>query len=159
MNALRQLGRAYQTASLGFLLYKLVTLAVNALAFRVLRPCPPMSAPVLTAPSVSILVPARDEAANLPHTLPRLLAQTNASQGLLEVLVLNDQSGDDTARIAADLMAGVSGARLLSGQPRPPGWHGKPWACMQLAQAARGEVLIFTDADVCWEPGTLASLL
>ena len=159
MNALRQLGRAYQTASLGFLLYKLVTLAVNALAFRVLRPCPPMSAPVLTAPSVSILVPARDEAANLPHTLPRLLAQTNASQGLREVLVLNDQSGDDTARIAADLMADVPGARLLSGQPRPPGWHGKPWACMQLAQAARGEVLIFTDADVCWEPGTLASLL
>ena len=162
MNALRQLGRAYQTASLGFLLYKLVTLAVNALAFRVLRPRSPM--PAAAAPSVSILVPARDEAANLPHTLPRLLAQagtdqTGTIQGALEVLVLDDQSGDDTARIAADLMAGVPGARLISGQPRPPGWHGKPWACMQLAQAASGEVLIFTDADVCWAPGTLASLL
>ena len=151
MSALRQLGRAYQTASLGFLLYKLVTLAVNALAFRVLRPCPPMTA---AAPSVSILVPARDEAANLPHTLPRLL-----TQGAHEVLILDDQSGDDTARIAAELMAGVPGARLLCGQPRPPGWHGKPWACMQLAWAASGEVLIFTDADVCWEAGTLASLL
>ncbi len=150
MSALRQLGRAYQTASLGFLLYKLVTLAVNALAFRVLRP----RSPVPAAPSVSILVPARDEAANLPHTLPRLLMQ-----GAHEVLILDDQSGDGTARIATDLTAGVPGARLLSGQPRPPGWHGKPWACMQLAQAASGEVLIFTDADVCWEAGTLASLL
>lgn len=160
MSVLRQLGRAYQTASLGFLLYKLATLAVNALAFRVLRVRPPAPA----APSVSILVPARDEASNLPHTLPRLLAQTRINQagtdqGKLEVLVLDDQSGDDTARIAAELMAGVLGARLLAGQPRPPGWHGKPWACMQLARAASGEVLIFTDADVCWEAGTLASLL
>ena len=78
MSALRQLGRAYQTASLGFLLYKLVTLAVNALAFRVLRPRSPM--PAAAAPSVSILVPARDEAANLPHTLPRLLAQAGIQQ-------------------------------------------------------------------------------
>ena len=157
MSALRQLGRAYQTASLGFLLYKLVTLAVNALAFRVLRPR--SEVPAAAAPSVSILVPARDEAANLPHTLPRLLAQAEGIQGTLEVLVLDDQSGDDTAHIAAGLMAGVPGARLLAGQPRPPGWHGKPWACMQLGQAASGEVLIFTDADVCWEAGTLASLL
>ncbi|XLE20000.1 glycosyltransferase family 2 protein [Deinococcus radiomollis] len=147
---MRPLGRAYQTASLGFLLYKLGTLAVNALAFPVLK----ASSPLPAAPTVSILVPARDEAGNLPHTLPRLL-----SQGASEVLVLDDASTDDTARIAAELCAGVPGARLLSGQPRPPGWHGKPWACMQLGQAATGEVLIFTDADVCWQPGTLNALL
>ncbi len=147
---LRPLGRAYQTAALGFLLYKLGTLAVNALAFPVLRPRPPPPA----APRVSLLVPARDEAHNLPHTLPRLLAQHAH-----EVLVLDDASSDDTARIARELCAGIPGARVISGQPRPPGWHGKPWACLQLGQAATGEVLIFTDADVCWETGTLDSLL
>ena len=142
--------RAYQTAALGFLLYKLGTLAVNALAFAVLRPRPPLPA----APRVSILVPARDEAYNLPHTLPRLL-----TQGAHEVLILDDGSSDDTARIARELCTDIPGAGVISGQPRPPGWHGKPWACLQLGQAASGEVLIFTDADVCWESGTLNSLL
>lgn len=155
MSAGRQLGRAYRTASLGFLLYKLLTLSVNALAFPVLKASPPLPA----APTVSLLVPARDEALNLLHTLPRLLSQIGDAQGALEVLILDDASTDDTARIAAELCAGIPGARLLSGLPRPPGWHGKPWACMQLGQAATGEVLIFTDADVCWQPGTLNALL
>ncbi|WP_407569269.1 glycosyltransferase [Deinococcus altitudinis] len=160
MSAWRQLGRAYQTAALGFLIYKLGTLSVNALAFPVLRPRPPLPA----APRVSILVPARDEALNLPHTLPRLLAQiggiqNGGAQSAVEVLILDDASSDDTARIAADLCAGLAGARVLSGLPRPPGWHGKPWACMQLGRAAAGDVLIFTDADVCWEAGTLNALL
>jgi glycosyltransferase involved in cell wall biosynthesis len=150
MKAARAFERAYRTASLGFLLYKLCTLAVNALTFPVLK----ASSPLPAAPTVSILVPARDEALNLPHTLPRLL-----SQGALEVLILDDASTDDTARIAAELCAGVPGARLITGLPRPPGWHGKPWACMQLAREAKGEVLIFTDADVCWQPGTLNALL
>ena len=150
MKALHAAGRAYQTATLGFLLYKLGTLAVNALTFPVLRPRPPAPA----GPAVSLLLPARDEAHNLPHTLPRLL-----SQGAAEVLILDDGSSDDTARIAAELCAGLPGARVIRGLPRPPGWHGKPWACMQLGQAATGDLLIFTDADVCWESGTLASLL
>ncbi len=153
--AWRQLGRAYRTASLGFLLYKLLTLSVNALAFPVLKASPPLPA----APTVSLLIPARDEASNLLHTLPRLLGQIGDTQGGLEVLILDDASTDDTARIAADPCAGIPGARVISGLPRPPGWHGKPWACMQLGRAATGEVLVFTDADVCWQPGTLNALL
>ncbi len=150
MRAGKALGRAYQTASLGFLLYKLATLTVNALTFPVLRARSPLRA----APTVSLLVPARNEAATLPHTLPRLLAQ-----GALEVLVLDDQSSDDTARLAAELCRNVPGARVIAGAPLPDGWHGKPWACMQLGQQARGEVLIFTDADVSWQPGALNALL
>ena len=150
MSARHHLGRAYRTAALGFLLYKLGTLAVNALAFPVLRPRPPLPAP----PTVSLLVPARDEAHTLAHTLPRLLAQ-----GAHEVLVLDDHSADDTARVAGALCAPVPGARVIAGEALPAGWHGKPWACMQLGRAATGEVLIFTDADVCWEPGTLNALL
>lgn len=169
MKALHAALRAFQTASLGFLLYKLTVLAVNAAAFPVLkrraddasgdaRPVQPVPTSPRgeerPPPAVSILVPVRDEAHNLPHTLPRLLMQ-----GAHEVLILDDQSSDDTARLAAELCAGIPGARVIAGQPRPPGWHGKPWACLQLGQAATGEVLMFTDADVCWEVGTLDALL
>ncbi|GGJ89544.1 hypothetical protein GCM10008939_36910 [Deinococcus aquiradiocola] len=144
------LRRAYPTAALGFLLYKLGTLAVNALTFPVLRARPRIAA----GPRVSILVPARNEALNLPHTLPRLLRQ-----GAAEVIVLDDRSSDGTGPVAAALTLGVPGARVIPGTPRPAGWHGKPWACLQLARAALGDVLIFTDADVCWEDGTLNALL
>ncbi|GGR37071.1 glycosyltransferase [Deinococcus ruber] len=139
--------RALEQARLGFLLYRLATLTVNLLAFPVLRLRPRVPA----APSVSILVPARDEVLNLPHTLPRLLAQRGEG---VEVLLLDDASSDGTGDLARQL-----GATVLTGKPLPSGWHGKPWACWQLAQAARGEVLIFTDADVSWETGTLNALL
>ncbi|ULH16888.1 glycosyltransferase family 2 protein [Deinococcus sp. KNUC1210] len=139
--------RALEQARLGFLLYRLAALTVNLLAFPVLRLRPPLPA----APSVSILVPARDEAFNLPHTLPRLLAQRGEG---VEVLLLDDGSSDGTGDLARQL-----GAKVLEGQPLPPGWHGKPWACWQLAQAARADILIFTDADVSWETGTLNALL
>ncbi|MFC6749883.1 glycosyltransferase [Deinococcus aquaticus] len=98
---------------------------------------------------MSILIPARDEAHNLPRTLPGVLAQ-----GAFEVLVLDDGSGDGTADVARRL-----GARVLTGEPRPDGWNGKPWACQQLLRAARSEVLIFTDADVDWHAGALGGLL
>ncbi|WP_261664540.1 glycosyltransferase [Deinococcus sp. Marseille-Q6407] len=124
------------------------TLLVNAVTFPRLsgkmRPATPGS-----LPEVSLLVPARNEAQNLPRTLPRLLRQ-----GAGEVLVLDDGSSDGTAEVARRL-----GAQVISGQPLPPGWRGKPWACQQLAGAARGERLIFTDADVTWEDGALAALL
>jgi glycosyltransferase involved in cell wall biosynthesis len=99
---------------------------------------------------VSLLVPARDEADNLPATLPGL-----AAQGVGEVLVLDDHSSDGTAAVAA----GVDGVKVLTGAPLPPGWLGKAWALHQLAEAARGDWLVFTDADVSWEPGAVAAFL
>ncbi|MBB5236208.1 glycosyltransferase [Deinococcus budaensis] len=142
---LLDLARAYRLTALGFFGYKAATLLVNALTYPRLspQPLPP------GRPRVSLLVPARDEAHNLPRTLPGLLAQ-----GADEVLVLDDGSRDGTAEVAARL-----GARVLRGQPLPPGWHGKPWACQQLGEAASGEVLIFTDADVEWQPGALGAVL
>ncbi|MCY1702995.1 glycosyltransferase [Deinococcus sp. SL84] len=122
------------------------TLLVNAATFPHLRrpagPPPDLS-------GVSLLVPARDEAHNLPGTLPGLLRQ-----GAGEVIVLDDGSRDGTAELARSL-----GARVIAGQPLPPGWRGKPWACQQLGAAASGSVLVFTDADVTWQPGALAALL
>jgi glycosyltransferase involved in cell wall biosynthesis len=132
-----------------FLLLRLLSLLHNLLRFPRLtpRPTPPR-------PSASLLVPARNEAENLKRTLPSLLGQ-----GALEVLVLDDSSEDHTAAVALALGQGHPGFRLLQGQPLPPGWTGKNWACWQLAQEARGEVLVFTDADVRWEAGALGGLL
>lgn len=100
-------------------------------------------------PMVSVLVPARNEAHSLAGTLPALL---RSAYPALEVLVLDDASEDDTARIAEDCAAASHRLRLLRGEPLPEGWLGKAWACHQLAGAARGEILVFCDADVTVQP-------
>ncbi len=137
--------------ALAFLGAQLVVLAVNAVSFPHLRPAPADRA--LRA-RTSLLVPARDEAINLPETLPALLAQ-----GAGEVVVLDDGSTDGTAAILAAIAARHPELRVLTGLPLPAGWIGKSWACTQLAAAARGEVLVFTDADVHWRPGSLDAVL
>lgn len=137
-------GFLYNHLTRAFFTYKAATFLHNLLAFPRLRP-----APTPDAPRVSLLIPARNEAVNLKCNLPGVL-----EQGAYEVLVLDDHSLDDTAHIAGRL-----GARVLRGAPMPVGWHGKTWACQQLAQAARGDILIFTDADVSWHPGALGGVL
>lgn len=105
-------------------------------------------------PLVSILIPARNEAAVIQTTLEKLLAQAYPNY---EVLLLDDNSTDETGKIARSL----NDPRLtvLSGAPLPNGWLGKNWACHQLAQMAQGEILIFTDADVRWEAGSLDAVI
>jgi glycosyltransferase involved in cell wall biosynthesis len=101
----------------------------------------------------SFLVPARDEANNLPRTLLGLLKQPAA-----EILVLDDQSADDTADIVRHLAKSDSRLRLLEGSPPPEGWIGKNWACHQLAEQATGDLLVFVDADVRMRPGALNAI-
>ncbi|GIH11102.1 hypothetical protein Rhe02_91690 [Rhizocola hellebori] len=101
----------------------------------------------------SFLVPARDEAKNLPRTLLGLLKQPAA-----EILVLDDQSADDTAEIVRSLAKADSRLRLLEGSPPPAGWIGKNWACHQLAEQATGDLLAFVDADVSMRPGALSAI-
>jgi hypothetical protein len=96
--------------------------------------------------SVSVLVPARDEAHHLHRTLPALVEQDHPR---LEILVLDDGSTDATAAVTAAAARASGGRlRLLTGTPLPPGWTGKNWACHQLAATATGDVLLFCDADV-----------
>ncbi len=103
----------------------------------------------LTWPQVSILIPARNEATVIEATLRHLLTQDYPH---LEIILLDDHSTDETAMIAQRLAQSNQRLRIISGQPLPPNWLGKNWACQQLGQAARGEWLIFTDADVQWSP-------
>ena len=128
--------------------------ATNYRSFPRLRPqSPPRDA---APPAVSVLIPARNEASIIGATLEALLAQQYPN---LEILVLDDRSDDGTADVVAAVARQHSQVRLLCGCELPPGWTGKNWACSQLGAAARGDLLVFTDADVRWQPGALCSLV
>ncbi len=108
-------------------------------------------------PSVMAVVPARDEAAILPETLPALLAQDYP--GRFSVVLVDDGSSDGTGAVAAALGAAPA-LRIAGGSPPPPGWAGKVWAMAQgVAAAGECEYLLFTDADIAFEPGTLTGLV
>jgi chlorobactene glucosyltransferase len=100
-------------------------------------------------PSLSIIVPARNEAANLPH----LLVSLNAIDypGPCELIVVDDDSRDETACLAEQ-----AGARVIRLDHLSSGWLGKPHACHHGAAAARGEWLLFTDADTVHAPDGVA---
>jgi chlorobactene glucosyltransferase len=108
-------------------------------------------------PFVSVLVPARNEAKRIAPCLQSLRAQDYAN---FECIVLDDQSEDGTAELVQQLGFSTDSAaqfRLVSGRPLSPNWIGKPWACHQLAQVARGDFLLFTDADTIHHPGTISA--
>lgn len=104
---------------------------------------------------ISVLIPARNEATVIGQTVSALLAQPYPQ---FEVIVLDDHSTDETALVATSVAGNDERFRLISGAALPMGWNGKNWACHQLAQAARYDGLLFTDADVQWRPGALVAL-
>jgi Glycosyl transferase family 2 len=103
---------------------------------------------------VSVLVPARNEARRIGPCVEALLRQRGVD---LELLVLDDGSTDGTADVALAAADGDPRMKILDGAPLPPGWLGKPHACAQLAEAARGDVLVFVDADVEVAPDGIAA--
>ncbi|MGI5420300.1 glycosyltransferase [Actinomadura luteofluorescens] len=109
-------------------------------------------------PEVVAVVPARDEAAVLPETLPTLLAQRYP--GAFRVILVDDGSGDGTAETAAALAGGDPVLTIVPARERPRGWAGKVWAMSEGVRAA-GEpgFLLFTDADIAYTPGTVERLV
>jgi hopene-associated glycosyltransferase HpnB len=114
-------------------------------------------------PCACIVVPARNEAALLPHTLPTLLGQDYP--GKASVVLVDDESTDATADIAR-AMAGHGGLELkvVTGTARPRGWAGKPWALAQGVEHAMSgpeppEWLLFTDADIAHPSNCLRRLV
>jgi hopene-associated glycosyltransferase HpnB len=105
-------------------------------------------------PAVTVVVPARDEAAVLGDTLPAILGQLYP--GVAEVIVVDDRSSDGTGDVARQLGSSQLGGlplRVLEGKERPAGWAGKVWAMAQGLELATGEWVLFTDADI-WHPPT-----
>jgi len=114
---------------------------------------PPPSWEEGEAPFVSIIVPARNEEANIGACVSSLAASDYPA---FEILVVDDESHDRTAEIVENQPPGnASEVRLIRGRPLPDGWFGKPWACWQGAEVALGELLLFTDADTLHAPGLL----
>ncbi len=108
-------------------------------------PSPPRRRPELDdSPLVSILVPARNEERAIGRCVESLALQDYPR---CEILVLDDHSEDRTAAIVAELSMRYPRVRLLHGEPLPWGWHGKAFACAQLAREAKGDWLLFADAD------------
>ncbi len=88
------------------------------------------------APLISVLIPARNEEANIGACLESLRQQDYPN---FEILVLDDSSTDRTADMVASIAAEDPRVRLLRGRPLLPGWAGKPFACHQLEQWAAGQ--------------------
>ncbi|MGW7663929.1 glycosyltransferase [Streptomyces sp. NPDC054756] len=113
-------------------------------------------------PSVCVVVPARDEAAVLPASLPSLLAQEYP--GRAEVFLVDDGSGDGTGELARRLAREHGGLPLTVDSPGEPpaGWTGKLWAVRHgigLARAREPEYLLLTDADIAHAPDSLRELV
>ncbi len=110
--------------------------------------------PLSVGPLVSVVVPARDEERGIRTALASVAAQ---DYGPLEVIVVDDESSDATAIEAR--AAATDRVQVLRGEPVPAGWVGKSWACQQGFERARGEWLLFTDADVRHAPDTVGRAL
>ena len=119
-------------------------------------PHPEAEPPAADGPLVSVVVPARDEERGIGASVASLRA---LDYPRLEVIVVNDESRDGTLAAARTAAGGDPRVRVLAGEALPPGWVGKSWACWQAVRAARGDWLLFTDADVIHAPDSLGRAL
>ena len=129
----------------------IVLLTISLFNMRYLRrlytyPAPP------AWPRCSVLVPARNEENNIGRCAGGLLAQDYPD---FQVIVLDDNSTDQTWQILQELAITNPRLTLLKGRLLPDDWLGKHWACHQLAEVADGELLVYVDADTYHEPGML----
>ena len=116
---------------------------------------PPPIADDLSLPAVTVIVPARNEAASIAACVESLLASPGL---LLRVLVLDDASTDATAAIVEQQATRDDRLHLLQAAALPAGWNGKQHACWLGAQAATTPLLCFLDADVRLQPEALARM-
>lgn len=137
----------------GILIFLVILLLIGLTNLRSFRRMERYGTPV-NFPRVAILVPARNEAANIEACIRSLLAQDYAH---FEIMALDDHSTDRTGAILAELAAAAPRLRVLNSMPLPPGWLGKHWACDQLARATDAELILFTDADTRHHPDALAN--
>lgn len=147
--AARRVGTAAVRVGTAFAVTATVHQLVNLRSLRV----PPDDPPPVAEP-VSVLIPARDEAHRITPTVRSVLTQIRLPD--LEVLVLDDGSTDGTADVVRAAAAGDPRLRVLTGTEPPTGRLGKPHACDQLADAARG-LPVFVDADVVLAPIAIAA--
>ncbi len=103
---------------------------------------------------LSILIPVRNEENNIKFLLDSI---GDLSYKNYEVLVLDDGSEDNSFRIINSCAEENNKIKGMKGKELPDGWKGKNWACFQLAEVAKGDWLLFIDADVTLAPNSLSS--
>ena len=129
----------------------LVGILAAAILFRKFPKLLPASDGERETPSISVIIPARNEAMTLPLLLTDLRQQKELA---FEILCVDDDSEDATATVARDF-----GAKVIKASGKPKGWLGKAWACFMGARAAQGDLLLFLDADVRLGENALARLV
>jgi chlorobactene glucosyltransferase len=112
--------------------------------------------PPSEAPSVSIVIPARNESRNIAPCIESALASTYPR---LEVVVVDDHSADDTGAIAASIAARDPRVRVVVPPPLPSDWFGKQWACASGAATAKGSIVGFLDADTRQAPDLVSRVV
>ena len=112
-----------------------------------------MGPEIFDGPMVTVLIPARNDEKHIERCLNSLLNQLYKNY---EIVVLNDNSTDKTGEILSRIAANDSRVRVFDGAPLPDDWYGKPFALHQAAMQAKGDILIFTDADTVHTPGSIS---
>jgi chlorobactene glucosyltransferase len=113
-------------------------------------------APDAVVPLVSVVLPARNEAAHIAACIATLRATTWPRW---ELVVVNDNSEDATGALAREAAGGDARVTVLDAPPLPDGWFGKQWACHVGRETAHGDLLLFTDADTRHHPELIARLV
>ena len=143
----------------GFLVLRFLVTISNLITRQWLRRASvgvPASAEASSLPLVSVLIPARNEQEKIGNLLNDLFYQDHKN---LEIIVYDDLSEDNTARVVSDHIKKDSRIRLMEGSPLPSGWLGKNHGCHQLSLAAKGEYLLYLDADVRVKPPLISDSL
>jgi len=124
---------------------------INAQSIRIPRNARDLSA------SVAVLLPVRNEAANIVDLVASLKAQTGIAD--LKFYFLDDNSEDETLELLKREIAGDKRFSVTSGQPLPEGWFGKPWALEQLRSKAKANYIVNIDADVRLVPRAICAAI
>lgn len=133
-----------------YLLYTIVVFVRNLIEFRSLTDQSRVSDHSQT---VSICIPARNEEGVIERCVSSAMEQDYTE---FEVIVLDDNSTDNTPDILTDLQQQFSSLKVIEGKTKPKDWLGKPWACQQLSEQSESDILVFIDADV-WLESTAVS--
>jgi len=130
----------------------LVQVVANRMSIRE----PATAIPKDFLPSVSVVIPARNEGRTIGACIRSVLAQSFEQY---EIIVVDDGSTDNTAQVVSDIALTEPSVKLIKSRELPPHWFGKPYAQYQALQHARGKYLLFLDADVILTRRALAMFL
>ena len=144
----------YQYTVAIILLFILVNFLVNNILFKNTSNYRLQPGIIKENPLISVMVPARNEEECIKRCIVSLTKQDYKN---IEILVLDDNSTDNTAKIVEELSKKYSNVRFYRGEPLKKGWLGKSYACHQLSKHARGKYIIFTDADTLHFPDSISS--